>query len=230
MHKRKISTKNREGIILKVPLPVIVMLVVFAGIAVLYLFSLYSWEAGLERADRQLLVLANTHRSTFLDGLMAKAGSFYFWIPFYCAVILFVLASDRVRFARAGLFLIILLVFLILVILALNTQLGHLRPLYQRPFAMLLEVGGAGRGSPYGCLPLPSIAVGCSAFLLMYLRRSYWPLKAVLVLWSALLLYNCIYNAWNYPEEVFAGAGIAMGSSYLFFRFYRYQLGRYYAG
>ncbi|MEJ5993200.1 phosphatase PAP2 family protein [Pedobacter sp. Du54] len=230
MHKREISTKKRDRVILKVPLPVSVVLVVFAGIAVLYLSSFYSWEAGLERADRQLLVMANTHRSAWLDGLMEKVGSFYFWIPFYCAVVLFVLASDRVRFARAGIFLIVLLLLQIMVILLLNSQLEHLRPLYQRPIAMLLEVGRAGRGSAYGCLPLPSIAVGASAFLMMYLPRSYRPLKAVLVVWCALLLYNRMYNGWNYPEEVFASAAIALGISYLFFRLYRFQLGRYYAG
>lgn len=207
-----------------------VILIVFAGTAVLYLSSYYNWEAGIEKADRQLLVMANTHRGPSLDGLMAKAGDFYFCIPFYCTVVLFVLASDRVRFARAGIFLIILLAFQVEVIVVLNRQFEHLRPLYQRPLAMLLEVGRAGRGSSYGCLPLPSIAVGASVFLLLYLRRSYWPLKAVLVLWSALVLYNRMYNGWNYPEEVFAGAAISLGITYLFFRLYKYQMGRYYAG
>ncbi|MES2446358.1 MAG: phosphatase PAP2 family protein [Bacteroidota bacterium] len=230
MNKREISTKKSDRAMLKVPLPVTVMLVVFCGIAVLYLSSFYKWEDALELADRQLLIMANTHRSAWLDGLMAKVGSLYFWIPFYCAMVLFVLASDRVRFARAGIFLILLLVMQLVLITALNSQLEHLRPLYQRPLALLLKVGSGGRGSAYGCLPMPCIAVGVWAFLLMYLRRSYWPMKVALALWAALLLYNRIYNGWNYPQEVLSGAAIALGTAYLFFRLYRYQLMRHYAG
>jgi undecaprenyl-diphosphatase len=158
---------------------------------------------------------------------MGKFSNFSFWVPFYCAVLLLMLAYDKVRFLKYLAFACIYLVVAIGCLLIFNFYFGHTTPLYDQSLLSVLKTGANGKGAPYGCLPLASVAAGFALMLTLYFRRNYLYLKIAITVWAFLVLFSRVYNTWNYPKEIAAGITLTLVLAYLAYKTYRCYLKRY---
>ena len=213
-----------------IPFPIVITALIFTGVLALFIISSHDLKSDFNAIDRGLLIWMNSRHNNFMDHVMLRIESFYFWVPFYCFLILMLLAYDKIRFTRMIPFLVLYLGIQNFSLFLLNSLLSHLRPLYQPYLASRLHIGMAGKGMAYGCIPLVSNAVGIAFFFCLYLDRRYLLLKLLVAVWAGLLLYGRMYTGWNFPDEVLLGTCLGLALSYSSFIAYRYYLNKYYAG
>ncbi|KIA94718.1 MULTISPECIES: hypothetical protein [Pedobacter] len=214
----------------KIPFPVLITGLVFLGLMAMFTFADTHILSYLKNQDELLLFLANEKHSRFWDLVLKESASFWFWIPFYCFLLLMLLAYDRVRFLRKVIFILIYLLVSIGSLTALNRIFGHLRPLYDQSFKTELKISINGAGELYGCLPIPSIAAGLAILMVLFFGRRHLILNGVIGLWALLYMYSRAYNSWNYPSEIIFGAGFSLALGYLSFYAYNLYLKKSYAG
>lgn len=210
-----------------IPFPIFVTCLVFACILGLLLFSQHHLSSPIDVIDSDLLIWVNQNHNRWLDVVMGKFSNFSFWVPFYCAVLLLMLAYDKVRFLKYLAFACIYLVVAIGCLLIFNFYFGHTTPLYDQSLLSVLKTGANGKGAPYGCLPLASVAAGFALMLTLYFRRNYLYLKIAITVWAFLVLFSRVYNTWNYPKEIAAGITLTLVLAYLAYKTYRCYLKRY---
>jgi membrane-associated phospholipid phosphatase len=212
-----------------IPFPIVITGLVFTGMLTLFFISSHDLKSDFNAIDQGLLIWTNSRHNSFMDHVMLLVESFYFWIPFYCFLVLMLLIYDKVRFMRMIPFLVLYLGIQNFSLFLLNNLLGHLRPLYLPYLASRLHIGTAGKGTAYGCIPMASNAVGIALFFCLYFDRRYLPLKILVAVWAGLLLYGRIYTGWNFPDEILLGTCLGLTLSFSSFIAYRYYLNRYYA-
>lgn len=208
---------------------VVITALVFTGLLVSFILADAHIVSDLSELNDMLLILANSHHSRFMDQVMLHVGNFYFWVPFYCFLLLMALAYAKIRFMRILPFVIIYLSVQSIFLFTFNNFFKHLRPLYQQYLGLQLHISSAGKGAAYGCLPAASAAVGIALFFSLYFNQRYRLLKLILFSWAALILYSRVYNGLNYPDEIFFGALMGLTLSYMSFMAYKHYLNRYYA-
>lgn len=212
-----------------IPFPIVITGLVFTGMLAFFFISSHDLKSDFSTLDRDLLIWTNSRHNNFMDNIMLRVESFYFWVPFYCFLILMLLAYGRVRFMRMLPFLVLYLGIQNISLFLLNRWLAHLRPLFTPDITSRLHIGIAGKGMAYGCIPMVSNAVGIALFFCLYLDRRYLSLKILVAAWAGLLLYGRMYTGWNFPDEVLLGTCLGLTLSYSSFIAYRYYLNRYYA-
>ncbi|WP_412467445.1 hypothetical protein [Pedobacter sp. KLB.chiD] len=214
----------------KIPFPVLITTLVFLGLMGRFMVAESHISSYFERADKSLLLFANQNHSGFWDAVMKESASFWFWIPFYCFLLLRLVTYDPVRFSRMAIFIIVYLMVSLGGLLSFNAFFGHLRPLYDHEFRSSLRIGVGGAGAVYGCLPVCSAAAGLAFLLALFFGRRYVSLNVLTGLWALLYIYSRAYNSWNYPREILIGTGLSLTLGYLSFRAYRFYLRKNYAG
>lgn len=215
--------------VFNIPFPVVITSLIFTATLTLFFISSHDMESDFNAIDQRLLIWTNSHHNSFLDKVMLHVGSLYFWVPFYCFLILMLLAYDKVRFMRIISFIALYLVIQAIFLFLFNGQFMHIRPLYQQYLALQLHISLAGKGVAYGCLPAVSNTVGIAVLVCLYFNHRYWPLKLITVAWAVLLLYSRMYAGWNFPDEIFLGTFAGLALSYLSFTAYKHYLNRHYA-
>ncbi|MFF5384303.1 hypothetical protein [Pedobacter suwonensis] len=214
----------------KIPFPVLITGLVFLGLTGIFVSADNHISNYLESADENLLLLANHNRSSFWDAVMKESSSFWFWIPFYCFLLLRLVAYNRVRFSRIAVFILFYLLVSIGSLSAYNTLFGHLRPFYDQALKNMLEIGPSGPGDAYGCIPMSSIVAGLAFLLGLFFGRGHLLQNILMGLWALLVLTSRAYNGWNYPREIISGSAVSILLGYLSFITYRIYLRKNYAG
>jgi hypothetical protein len=199
--------------------PVGLMAMVFMGIFSLFLISDSNISAGISRLDMQIGMAISHIRFRLMDEIAPHLEKVFFWIPFYCTVILVLARLERVKFLRICVIIFACLAVLVVLILLFNALAAYNVP-------DICEQTGTdySRRVTIGpCFSLSTgaaVASGLALFVCYYLERRYWPVKLLLLLWTLLICYGLLYQAIFLPGalllSIVAGGIIAAGCSTLF--------------
>lgn len=194
----------------KVPFPILITGIVFMGMLLKFWISDLHSSQLFEKIDEYLTGIINSNRRAFLDEVIHRFTTPYFWVPFYCSVVLFLLHADKVRFTRKIGFAVGYLVLSTGCLMVINLLFDHTVPYRLRPL-ILPDKASTGFETGYlGCLPLSGVAAGLSLLLVSFLGRTHYIINTGLVLWASLILCASAYAGFHYPTELVAGMIICL--------------------
>ena len=182
---------------------------------------------ALRQLDHQWLLAINHAHTPALDGVMKFVSNRLVWIPFYAALIGWLIYHFRHR-AKV---LLPLLIAAIALADSITSRLfkpffGRLRPCHTPDLASKLSLPD-GCGGQFGFMSSHAAnSMALATFLLLALPpRRFWAFKLAVFCWAALLSYSRIYLAAHYPSDVLGGAvvGALLGTvaAWLFHRISR---------
>jgi hypothetical protein len=209
--------KNMEpfGIIF----PVLVVALVFMGIFTLFLLSNHSLMASISGLETQIGMNIKHSRSAIMDELAPHLRSIYFWIPFYCAVILVLAGLERVKFLRICSALTACLFTLVLFISGFNALAAYSPSAWCR-VADHDYVRAATTGKCFSISASVGVAFGLAVFCFLFFKKRFNLVKISLLLWALLIIYAQTYQSQYYPGtlllSMIAGTLIAAGCNATF--------------
>ncbi|MCC9167046.1 phosphatase PAP2 family protein [Pontibacter harenae] len=182
----------------------------------------------LEQLDQDIFLYLNEQHNTFWDAVMVFVSNKYVWIPFYLALIVYLVYRYR-RQSMAMLGMAIAAVGL-----ADFVASGIFKPFFARPrpchdadiSAMVNFIDGC--GGQFGFMSShASTAFALAVFFNLILSDRYAIFKVVLVVWAVVVSYSRIYLGVHYPGDVVGGALLGSFLAYLSALCYQILLNKY---
>jgi hypothetical protein len=179
------------------------VIMVFAGIIMVSCLSNQVLMSELTALNQHVGLAVNSARFKLMDTLSPHIGSFYFWIPFYCALILLMVGFDKVRF-RLNCFCVVAYLLIagagaVLVNLIASKYLAD--PISQFHYRY---TGSVQLDNSFICLRA-TLAFGLAVFAMIFLNRRFNLIKIALLMFSLVLIYNLIYLGNDLPETLVLG-------------------------
>jgi hypothetical protein len=199
--------------------PVLVVALVFMGIFTLFLLSNHSLMASISGLETQIGMNIKHSRSAIMDELAPHLRSIYFWIPFYCAVILVLAGLERVKFLRICSALTACLFTLVLFISGFNALAAYSPSAWCR-VADHDYVRAANTGKCFSISASVGVAFGLAVFCFLFFKKRFNLVKISLLLWALFIIYAQTYQSLYYPGtlllSMIAGTLIAAGCNATF--------------
>ena len=171
----------------------------------------------LKELDHELFIFLHGLQHPFWDKIMITVSDKYFWIPFYAALLAFLIYLFRKKSY-------VLLPAIALTIGAadsissaiLKPWVARLRPCHDASLAQVLHLVD-GCGGSYGFVSSHAAnSFGLAVLLTLVLERRYNWLKAALFIWAAVVSYSRIYLGAHFPGDILAGALLGSLSALVF--------------
>jgi undecaprenyl-diphosphatase len=201
---------------LDIVFPIMVVALVFMGIFTLFLLSDSSLMAGISSLDTEIGRDIRNSKFGLMDRLAPHLLSVYFWMPFYCFVILMLAGFDRVKFLRICAALVACLLVMELFIVSFNALASYSFPSWCR----IPRLKTVTTGKCFLLSAGAALSFGLAVFVSRYLDAQYRVIKAALFVWALLIGYGQIYEGQYYPGALLlsmvAGTFIAIGCSATF--------------
>ena len=184
-------------------LPVVLVGLVFLGLITFTCLANTALTAQLMTLDHRIGMAINNARFSVMDTLSPHIGSFYFWIPLYCCLILLLAGFDRVKFLRTFLFFSAYLLIAGFCAWLLNIIGSRVLPAYSLGFHY--------NYSPRATMDRSLICVnatlsfGAAIFITLFLDKRFIIIKAALLLFSLIIIYNLIYLGDDLPVNLLLG-------------------------
>ncbi len=155
-----------------------VIAALFTGPVIFLLVASIAFPEFLMATNRSIGQLISSNRFPLMDQLTVHLSSFYFWIPFYCFLVLIIIEQNRVEFSRICAATAVYQIMNGLVVLTANR--------------ILLNY-----------LSAPSaLSFGIVVFLSVYIKGRLIFVKLCLFLWSAAIIYDQMYQGLYFPLAV----------------------------
>lgn len=178
---------------------------------------------SLNNLDHELFVLLNGLHHPFWDKVMITASDKHFWIPFYAALLAFLIYLFRKR--------TYLLVPAIALTIGVADQvsstflkpwIARWRPCHDASLTQVINLVD-GCGGKYGFVSShAATSFGLAVLMAVALKPRYNWLKAVLFTWALVVSYSRIYLGAHFPGDILGGALVgslsALGVGWLFHR------------
>ena len=171
----------------------------------------------LKELDQELFIFLHGLQHPFWDKIMITVSDKYFWIPFYAALLAFLIYLFRKKSY-------VLLPAIALTIgtaenissTILKPWVARLRPCHDASLAQVLHLVD-GCGGSYGFVSSHAAnSFGLAVLLTLVLERRYNWLKAALFIWAAVVSYSRIYLGAHFPGDILAGALLGSLSALVF--------------
>ena len=183
--------------------PILLVGLIFFGIITFTYLAYTALTAQLIGFDHRVGMAINNARFPLMDTLSPRIGSFYFWIPFYCCLILLLAGFDRVKFSRIFLFFSAYILiagistWLINLISAQVFPADHLNFRYH--YSSLREMDHS-----LICINA-TLSFGAAIFITIFLDKRFTIIKVALLLFSLVIIYNLIYRGDDLPVNLLLG-------------------------
>lgn len=183
----------------------------------------------IARLDRELFIFLNSLHHPFLDPVMQAVSSKYFWVPFYLAIIGWVIY----HFRRKAFLLLPMLVVNIALADSISSRFfkpffGRLRPCHDfNLYGLIRFIDGC--GGKFGFLSshaANSFALASIMYLLLHPRLKRY--RILFFAWAFLVSYSRIYLGVHYPADVLLGGLLGVVLGWLTYRAYKYFEDRYF--
>jgi undecaprenyl-diphosphatase len=166
----------------------------------------------IQHIDRVIFLFLNGLHCAFLDPVMTQISLRFIWVPFYAAIIFFII-RERKWNAIATLLLIALMIVLSDQISDLiKDSVQRLRPTHNPAIANLVHTVNGYTGGSFGFVSSHAANMfATAAFVSMFFSRRW--LTIVMFCWAALVAYSRIYLGVHYPLDILCGGilGYAIG-------------------
>ncbi|PAW95332.1 hypothetical protein CKK33_18230 [Mucilaginibacter sp. MD40] len=159
--------------------------------------------------NRQVGQGINSARFPLMDTLSPHFGNFYFWIPFYCCLVLLLIGLDRVKFFRNCVFLGAYLVIAGLSAYGLNsigTKIFSCNQFHYN-YSAIVSVDCS-----FVCLKT-TLFFGAAIFVSLYLDKRFTVIKVLMLIFALIFIYNLIYLGDDLPVTVLLGMGTGLISA-----------------
>ncbi len=182
----------------------------------------------LEKLDKQLFIDINSIHSPFWDSIMLFMSAKLVWIPFYMAIVGYIIY----RYRRRSIPMLLLAVAAIGLADFIASGLfkpyfARLRPCHDPDLAALVNIV-KGCGGQFGFMSSHAATTfALAVFFNLVLPARYRIFKLLLLVWALLICYSRVYLGVHYPFDVLGGAvlgsllayGSALGYTYLVNKF-----------
>lgn len=182
----------------------------------------------LEQLDQDAFLYLNDMHSPFWDGVMVFVSNKYVWIPFYLALIIYLIYRYRKQsipmlllavaavgladFVASGLF---------------KPYFARLRPCHDPALSELVNIV-EGCGGRFGFMSShASTGFALAVFFNLILSDRYLALKVLLVAWAVVVSYSRIYLGVHYPGDTIGGALLGAFLAYGCSLIYTFLLNKY---
>lgn len=183
--------------------PVILVGLVFLGLVTFTCLANTAVTSQLTAFNQHIGSAINNARFSLMDTLSPHIGSFYSWIPFYCCLILLLAGFDRVKFLRTSLFFSAYLMIAGFCTWLLNMVGSRLLPNNSINFHYNYS-GLATMDRSLICVNA-TLSFGAAIFITLFLDRRFTIIKAALLLFSLVIIYNLIYLGDDLPITLLLG-------------------------
>lgn len=183
---------------------------VFSGISTMTFLANEALMGEVTAVDHSAGMMINNVRFKFMDTVSPHIGSFYFWVPFYCFVVLLLIGFDRVKFQRNFFFIAAYLGIAGVFVFMLNLILSSL--LVVHPFRYRYGIP-AMMDSSFICVHA-TLTFGSAIFAMLYLNKRFTIIKVSLLIFSLVVIYNLIYSGDDLPGNLLLGmiAGLSVAA------------------
>jgi len=183
---------------------------------------------ALEKLDKELFVYINGLHSPFWDGIMIFMSEKLVWIPFYLAIIGYVVY----RYHRQGVLMLLLAGAAIgladfVASGIFKKTFARLRPCHDPTMEAVINVVH-GCGGQFGFMSSHAATTfALAVFFNLILSSRYLIFKIILVAWAVLICYSRVYLGVHFPMDVIGGALLGALLAYLGAIVYNLLVNRY---
>lgn len=192
-------------------LPIALVGLIFFGLITFTCLANTPLMTELAAFDHQIGTAINGARFALMDKLSPHIANLYFWIPFYCSLILLLAGFDRVKFLRNCLFLSAYLAIAGLCVFMLNMAGARFFPEDCGGFHYFYSTL-ATMDCSLICLNA-TLTFGATVFVSLFLDKRFNIIKVSLLLFSLLIIYNLIYQGDDLPVTLLFGMAAGLVSA-----------------
>jgi undecaprenyl-diphosphatase len=167
----------------------------------------------LNELDTRLLLAINGHHTPFWDTVMWQLSDRFIWIPFYLALIGFVIYEYKKKswMIFIGIFITILLADQIASGI-IKPLVERLRPTHNLTLSGIIHIVKNYRGGQFGFVSSHAANTFALAVFLSYLFRNRIFTLGILC-WASIVSFSRVYLGVHYPGDVIGGALIGIAVS-----------------
>jgi len=174
----------------------------------------------IEKIDIKLFIFLNSFHSSFWDEIMWLISGKYLWIPLYILLLYFLIRKYKLK----SIYIILLIVLLITLSDQISTQLfknvfQRFRPCHNQQLIGIVHLVNGHCGGKYGFVSShASNSFALAVFMCLLFKNKYFTVS--MLFWAFIVSYSRIYLGVHYPADVFCGACLGTGLSFLIYFFY----------
>ncbi len=183
----------------------------------------------LIQLDKELFLFLNGLGNSNWDGFWMFATNKLSSIPFYFILLILV-------YKQLGLRKTLIVLFTVAILILVVDQLANffkygvqrLRPCYNQDVSTVMRLVKNSCGGRFGYFSAHAAnSFAVASFFTFLLKPKFRYIGLLLFFWAIIVAYSRIYIGVHFPLDVFTGAVIGLGMSWLFAKLYIFSLHKY---